>query len=256
MMIYGSERWALRKQEEQLLHTTELKMLRWSQGDTGLEMKPTEEMQELHPSNRSCYRNVMRREKNHNHKCRGFQPCRLSTMTAFVILAAMLTIVAASTMATTHARPSRNVSHLRGAISRIPYVPCLLGNKGAHSINGNITPDSPSTTQEEDTIQHTSDDFCCFKQRGLHFIHLNARSIIPKMEELNILAGTTNAAIIAVTETWLDILYPITRYASQAMAYSAKTETVREGVFVFLSAITLISIGDVTLIKMTLNFWL
>ena len=137
-------------------------------------------------------------------KCRGFQPCRLSTMTAFVILAAMLTIVAASTMATTHARPSRNVSHLRGAISIIPYVPCLLGNKGANSINGNITPDSPSTTQEEDTIQHTSDDFCCFKQRGLHFIHLNARSIIPKMEELNILAGTTNAAIIAVTETWLD----------------------------------------------------
>ena len=31
---YGSECWALRKQEEQRLHTTEMKMLRWSQGKT------------------------------------------------------------------------------------------------------------------------------------------------------------------------------------------------------------------------------
>ena len=32
--VYGSECWALRKQEEQRLHTTEMKMLRWSQGKT------------------------------------------------------------------------------------------------------------------------------------------------------------------------------------------------------------------------------
>ena len=31
-MVYGSECWALCKQEEQPLHTTEIKMLRWSQG--------------------------------------------------------------------------------------------------------------------------------------------------------------------------------------------------------------------------------
>ena len=33
-MVYGSECWALRKQEEQRLHTTEMKMLGWSQGKT------------------------------------------------------------------------------------------------------------------------------------------------------------------------------------------------------------------------------
>ena len=33
-MVYGSECWALRKQDEQRLHTTEMKMLRWSQGKT------------------------------------------------------------------------------------------------------------------------------------------------------------------------------------------------------------------------------
>ena len=33
-MIYGSECWALRKQEEQRVHTTEMKMIRWSQRKT------------------------------------------------------------------------------------------------------------------------------------------------------------------------------------------------------------------------------
>ena len=33
-MVYESECWALRKQEEQRLHTTEIKMPRWSQGKT------------------------------------------------------------------------------------------------------------------------------------------------------------------------------------------------------------------------------
>ncbi len=41
-----------------------------------------------------------------------------------------------------------------------------------------------------------------------------------------------------------------------AIAYSAKIETVREEVFVFLSVTILILIGGVTLIKMILNFWL
>ena len=47
-MVYGSECWALRKQEEQRLHITKMKMLRWSQGKTRKEkskMRPSEEMQ-------------------------------------------------------------------------------------------------------------------------------------------------------------------------------------------------------------------
>ena len=93
-------------------------------------------------------------------------------------------------------------------------MPCpLLGNKGAHINNGNIAPGSPSssTTQEETipdiqntSISQASGDFGCFEKRGLHFVHLNARSILPKMGELDILAHNTNAAIIAVTESWLD----------------------------------------------------
>ena len=33
-MVYGIERWTLRKQEEQRLNTTEMKIIRWSQGKT------------------------------------------------------------------------------------------------------------------------------------------------------------------------------------------------------------------------------
>ena len=60
------------------------------------------------------------------------------------------------------------------ATTRLPYVPCpLLDNKGAHIINGNIAPDSPSTTQKETihdihntSVSETSDDFDCFKKEN------------------------------------------------------------------------------------------
>ena len=149
-------------------------------------------------------------------KSRGVQSCPVTTMMVIVILAAMLPlVVAANTMATSQAWSTRNASlncQPRCVTSSLLYVPSpLLGNKVAHIINGNIAQISPSTTQEEairdihnTSISETLDDFDCFKKRGLHFIHLNARSILPKMEELDILALSTNAAIIAVTETWLD----------------------------------------------------
>jgi len=43
-----------------------------------------------------------------------------------------------------------------------------------------------------------------FKQRGLHFIHLNINSLLPKIDELKLIAKKTNAAIIGITESKLD----------------------------------------------------
>ena len=43
-----------------------------------------------------------------------------------------------------------------------------------------------------------------FKSRGLHFIHLNISSLLPKIEELRIIAKSTNAAIIGISESKLD----------------------------------------------------
>lgn len=49
-----------------------------------------------------------------------------------------------------------------------------------------------------------SEIFECFKRKGLHIIHVNSRSIIYKMEEIKVLALKTKAAVICITETWLD----------------------------------------------------
>ena len=38
----------------------------------------------------------------------------------------------------------------------------------------------------------------------MHFIHVNARSLLPKLDEIGHLATTSKAAVIAVSETWLD----------------------------------------------------
>ena len=43
-----------------------------------------------------------------------------------------------------------------------------------------------------------------FKKKGLHFIHVNARSLYYKMSEIRYISKKTNAAVIAITETWLD----------------------------------------------------
>ena len=51
------------------------------------------------------------------------------------------------------------------------------------------------------TIQHF---FQCFKRKGLHFIHINARSLLYKIDELRIISSKTNAAVIGISETWLD----------------------------------------------------
>ena len=43
-----------------------------------------------------------------------------------------------------------------------------------------------------------------FKKRGLHFLHLNVNSLLPKIDELRYISKLSNAAIIGITETKLD----------------------------------------------------
>ena len=45
-----------------------------------------------------------------------------------------------------------------------------------------------------------------FKNRALHFIHLNINSLLSKIEELHFIAKSTNAAIINICESKLDAL--------------------------------------------------
>ncbi|XP_069941386.1 uncharacterized protein [Cherax quadricarinatus] len=48
------------------------------------------------------------------------------------------------------------------------------------------------------------DDYDCFMKTGLHFIHVNARSLLPKLAEIRILANKIRAAVITSSESWLD----------------------------------------------------
>ena len=53
----------------------------------------------------------------------------------------------------------------------------------------------------------TDNRFDCFKKKGLHFVHLNARSIFHKISELKLIARQYKIAAFSITETWLDASY-------------------------------------------------
>ena len=46
--------------------------------------------------------------------------------------------------------------------------------------------------------------FDCFKKRDLHFVHLNIRSILPKIDQLREFVRCNKPAILGLTETWCD----------------------------------------------------
>ena len=49
-----------------------------------------------------------------------------------------------------------------------------------------------------------NDAWNIFKKRGMHFIHLNINSILPKTDEMRYTAKLTNATVIGLSETKLD----------------------------------------------------
>ena len=48
------------------------------------------------------------------------------------------------------------------------------------------------------------DEWSIFKHRGLHFLHLNINSLLPKIDELRHIARLTNAAVIRISESKSD----------------------------------------------------
>ena len=77
--------------------------------------------------------------------------------------------------------------------------------------------DRPSIiTQSNDFLSEIADDtadqstserplyFACLHSTGLTFIHLNPRSLLPKLDDSRILAANTKVAVIGITESWLD----------------------------------------------------
>ena len=62
----------------------------------------------------------------------------------------------------------------------------------------------PQKTYVKFLYMTNDEHFECFKKKGLHFLHLNARSLLPKISELKLITARSKAAVISITESWLD----------------------------------------------------
>ena len=66
-------------------------------------------------------------------------------------------------------------------------------------------PDSSNIDGDpNDNNLNNSDMFKTFQSKGIHVLHMNARSMMNKMDEIRLLAINTSATVIGITETWLD----------------------------------------------------
>ena len=61
----------------------------------------------------------------------------------------------------------------------------------------NLNPGPQNNVQQQNAWDN-------FSKRGLHLIHLNINSLLPKIEELRSIAKSTNAAVIGISESKLD----------------------------------------------------
>ena len=70
---------------------------------------------------------------------------------------------------------------------------------------GEIPDDDQKNTSIKSLLEYHEKCFDIFKNKGLvHMIHINARFLLPKLSEIRLLATRTKAAVISITESWLD----------------------------------------------------
>ena len=72
-------------------------------------------------------------------------------------------------------------------------------NPGPVQFPQNTQNDIPNTQYKNDL-----DKFEMFNKRGLHFIHVNINSVLPKIEEIRYIARSVNLSIIGLSESKLD----------------------------------------------------
>ena len=70
------------------------------------------------------------------------------------------------------------------------------------NINENTNSDIPENSLINPS-EAPDDFFDCLKGKGMHFVHINARSMLHKLTEIQYIADKSKPAIISITETWL-----------------------------------------------------
>lgn len=73
-------------------------------------------------------------------------------------------------------------------------------------LSGDIHP-CPWLTAQPNSELH-SNYLMVFSICGLHFVHVNARSLKPKIDDIRQIARKSNVAFIWISETWLDDTVP------------------------------------------------
>lgn len=83
---------------------------------------------------------------------------------------------------------------------------CLLENLPFNYVDNihDISEQTINTSYNHNHHASRDDIFKPLLSKGLHFIHCNARSLLPKISELRLIGARTKAAVLCITETWLD----------------------------------------------------
>lgn len=89
--------------------------------------------------------------------------------------------------------------------------------------------------EEKCYFKHFEDEkFECFNLKGgMHFIRLNARSLLPKLAELRLIASKSKASVIIVSETWMTIQLQTVEFPLKVTIFLGKTGIDREMVYAF-----------------------
>ena len=147
-------------------------------------------------------------------KCFGFHKIATPSLQAIATLRACVAV--ASTHRAVYCSFCEKECHIKcGKINMSKYKQITTQSVNAHSwicplCIFSILPFSDCMCDKElsNTLlmndQQTNDKYACFANKGIHFVHCNARSLIPKISELKIIAHKSNASIIAISETLLD----------------------------------------------------
>ena len=107
------------------------------------------------------------------------------------------------------------------SLSSLPFFPPLHGDDSSNTesegnqddvflrradeeMNSREGDDEDGGSQGDATITSTTSAESLANCKGLSFLHLNVQSLLPKLDEIRLLLSKSKAAVLVVTETWLD----------------------------------------------------
>lgn len=70
--------------------------------------------------------------------------------------------------------------------------------------NTEVVPHHQTVVNSVTRVRSEVDGWACLKRRGLHILHLNVRSLLPKMKEIRDITQRLKPAVFCFTKTWLD----------------------------------------------------